>query len=640
MGLFAAADRFPKFSPEKTFSELKLYDAAGRPWRTAREDWDGARARIANDPVWKTWLANERAEVDRWMARHRDRVEWIIGWHHDGVSPKDGSKLIWTEQIPGEQAAFLSSRSDPHVDITPKIKAWWVFVFRRTHAEMMVRAAQLHCLTGDDRYAAWTAAQLDFYAGNYQKWEPQPKAHGSRLFWQTLDAATILGRHLHAIRILEGRASAAQRESWRMKYLEPEIKVLNATQQQIHNIATWHRCTAAQFALLYGDKAMWQKAIDGPFGLRAQLEQGVTSDYLWYEQSLGYNDYVVRALLGLFIEAGIAGRAGEFAREMNIAENLVLSPSVLQFPGGLLPNPADSGVLAPFPDREAFVSVYRIFPTPLGLASANGRRTWETLLDPPGAVGEIQPWPPVTSRSLESSRMAVLKSGPWQVFFHYGQLTKSHAQSEALNFSAFFGDVAITRDPGTVYYGSPLYKGYYQRGLCHNALLLNGEGQNPSAPGALLDFSAAPARVSASQPAYRADARARRTLRIEADRLIDTATIETSDATTPQKLGLALHLQGTVRLPATFLTDNEFAAGRPEPFTYWRDVSSAAYREQAVFEADCGSARMRVTIIVPGEFRIWHATSPDVPPGRRESFYIETLGKKATFMTTFEPLKP
>jgi len=28
------------------------------------------------------------------------------------------------------------------------------------------------------------------------------------------------------------------------------------------------------------------------------------------------------------------------------------------------------------------------------------------------------------------------------------------------------------------------------------------------------------------------------------------------------------------------------------------------------------------------------------PPGRRESFYIELTGKSATFITTFEPVKP
>ena len=137
------AASFPKPEPEKQFADVKVFDAQGRPWRTAIEDWAGARQRVASDPVWAKWLATERGSVDRWMATHRDRVEWIAGWSHDGVSPKDGSALTWTEKIPGEEVAFLSSPSDPQVAITPKLMAWWVVSFRDKHVDTMQRAARL-----------------------------------------------------------------------------------------------------------------------------------------------------------------------------------------------------------------------------------------------------------------------------------------------------------------------------------------------------------------------------------------------------------------------------------------------------------------------------------------------------------------
>jgi hypothetical protein len=234
--------------------------------------------------------------------------------------------------------------------------------------------------------------------------------------------------------------------------------------------------------------------------------------------------------------------------------------------------------------------------------------------------------------------MALLKSGPWQVFLHYGQLTKSHAQSEALNYSAFFGRTDITHDSGVVGYGSPLYKGYYQRGLNHNVPLVNGEGQEPIDRGELLAYS--PTRVAAAQPHYRKDARATRTLAIEGDRLIDTATVATT-AATPQTLGLALHLQGQVRLPASFTADATLARGRPASFGYWRDARVAAYRDRAEFDVVYGDTVMHVTLATPGDFRVWHASSPDVPPNRRESFYLEVGApvSSATFTTTFAPAK-
>jgi hypothetical protein len=413
--------------------------------------------------------------------------------------------------------------------------------------------------------------------------------------------------------------------------------VLNHGFLSIHNIATWHRCAVAEFALVYHDAALWREAVDGPFGLRNQVAKGITADSLWWEQSLHYNEFVVEALLTLFTQAGLAGRADELAGEMAAAENLMLAPIYLRFPTGLLPNPADGTGMESVPHRSFLASTYRVFPTTLGLTEAAHNRDWNTLVDPPPPSPRPDTLPAVASRNLEASRMAVLKRGPWQVFLHYGQLTASHAQAEALNFSAFYGDTDITHDPGTVGYGSPYHKDYYTKGLNHNVPLLNGEGEVPPQPGLLLEFSAENARVSAAQPRYRPGTAAARTLAIDGDRLTDTATIR-STAATPQALGLALHLQGKVRLPAGFAPAGDFAAGRTAAFGYWRGVTSAKYRDSAAFDVDYGALTLRVTIAVPGVFTVWHGSTPDVPPKRREGLYLETHGTEAVFTTTFVPV--
>ncbi|MFM8334319.1 MAG: hypothetical protein ACKODK_02045 [Opitutaceae bacterium] len=40
-----AATSFPKLEPERRFPELKVYSGLGDPWRSAKEDWEGARRR-------------------------------------------------------------------------------------------------------------------------------------------------------------------------------------------------------------------------------------------------------------------------------------------------------------------------------------------------------------------------------------------------------------------------------------------------------------------------------------------------------------------------------------------------------------------------------------------------------------------
>ncbi len=642
--VLASTPPFPKPDPARALPELKLYDDTGRPWRTAREDWDGARARVRDDDAWATWLRGEREAVDRWITRHRDRVEWRCGWWHDFVSPKDGSRLVWTEDIPGEDVPFLWSTSDPRVELTPKLLAAWVFSFRGQHAGMMLRAARLYRLENDTRYADWAATQLDFYATNYLEWAVN--RDGARLYWQTLDVATNLTQYAQVVRLLGSHVTPARRAQWHQAFFRPQVEVLNRTQRSIHNIATWHRCAALQVALVFDDAALWRAALDGEFGLRDQIARGITSDYLWWEQSFGYNSYVVRAVLTLFTAAGLHGRVDEFATELGVTENLMLSPIYLRFPDGHAPNPADNaGSPQHQPDRATLAAAYRVFPTTLGLEAAALARTWDTLLDPPpagptrAATASAPPLPPVRSRNLESSRMAVLQSAGWQVFFHYGQLTRSHAQAEALNFAAFYGDTDVTHDPGTVGYGSPLHRDYYTRGLSHNVPLVNGEGQEPPHAGELVRYSAAPALVTARQPLYQKNAHAGRTLAIVDGALVDTATVASTAG--DQRLGLALHLQGRTQLPATFTSDPGFARDRPAAFGYWRNVRRANFRDRAELDVDCGPTRLRVIFEAPGEFTLWHASAPDIPPRRRDAFYLELTARatSATFTTTLQPRK-
>jgi hypothetical protein len=643
-----AAEPYPKHEPEQAFAEVKVYDEAGRPYRSAREDWEGARRRVTEDPVWAEWLANERAEVDRWMARHHDRVVWVAGWSNDFVSPKDGSKLIWTEQIPGEELDHFSSSSDPHVPLTDKLVAAWVRQWRERHAEIMLRAARLYRLTGEKKYADWAADQLDFYATHYLEWEPQRQ--GARLFWQSLTEGVNLITYAHVVRLLDDHANSSRRRFWFEKFFAPEVVVLNQNFPRILNITCWLRGAAAQVALIFDDETMWREALDGPFGVRQQVAEGITSDYLWYEQSFGYNSYVANALASLFETAGLYGRTDELTLEMATVQNLMLSTMYLRFPDGTLPTPSDTKGRLTAPDVELFAKLYRVFPTTIGLKAASERRNWNTLLDPPEMLtATTLSLPPVTSRNFETSRMAVLKNGPWQVFFHYGQPPiKSHLQAEVLNYSAYYNDIDVTHDPGTVGYGSPLHRNYYLHGLNHNVPLVNGNGQeqppkgrrpDPFAKtraGELIEFSASPPLITVAHPVYRRDAKAKRTLSIDGNKLIDLATIETS-TDQAQKLALVLHLQGKVRVPHSFKDDAEFAIDRPIPFNYWSNVRTAAFTDRAIFDVDYGDQLIRVTIETPGKFRIWHGSTPDSPPLRREGLYVETLSKLATFRTIFAP---
>ncbi|WP_165075965.1 heparinase II/III domain-containing protein [Paludisphaera rhizosphaerae] len=637
-----AADgpRFPKPDPAAALGEYKTYAAPGDPLRRVVEDWDGARRRAA-EPRWRDWVAARRAEVDEWKAHRRDKVEWRSGWHHDFVSPKDGSFLVWTPDEPGPDT--LRSRNDPKtpVALTPTLHDAWVYRFRTQNASLMPEAARLFRLTGERAYADWAAGQLDFYAANYKKFPRLPKPQpGTQMMYQSLDEATMLSRFVETARLLDDFATPERKRAWLEGLFRPQCELLAQTRRDIHNIACWQRSAAAQVALLYHDDALWKQAVDGPFGVRQQVREGITGDYLWYEQSLGYNSYTARALMPMFEAAWLAGRAGELRDEMLAVQNLILSPMALRFPDGRLPTPADQNGTGKAPDRETLADAARLFPNPIGLKEASKRRTWATLVDPLPAPSGSYELPPVVSRDLESSRMAVLSADGWQVFFHYGQLTQSHAQAEALNFEATFKDVDVTHDPGTVGYGSPLHRGWYRTAPAHNVPMIDGQGQVGWDPGERGSFSKTSS--TAAQPRYSPDASASRRLSIEGGKLVDEATVEALHVKPGAKphAGLALHVQGHVEAPESLRADASFAGSRPAPFQQWKDARTATYRDRAEFiMTTAKGARFRLTFQTPGAFRVTLANTPDAPPKRRDSFYLETDAPKATFRTTFEPLE-
>ena len=628
---------FPKANPAGAFASLKIYQPGGSPLRQPQEDWDGARKRIAASPALQKWVAGQRADADDWMTKRTDHIEWICGWFHDFVSPKDGSHLTFTPDEPGEYT--LHSPSDPRVTLTPKLHAAWVFGFRSKHVKEIELAAQLYRLTGERKYADWAAGQIDFYADNYEKWPKQSDRPGTHFMWQSLDEAVNLVTFAKAARDLGDFVAPERKQKWFTHFFEPESVLLNHSMLTIHNIACWHRAAVGCVAVLYKNEDLWKSAVEGPFGVKSQMAKGVTSDYLWEEQSLGYNSYVVSALMPFFEFASEQGEAAKLTPEMETAENLMLAPIAMRFPTGQLPSPADGGGILTAPNVGFLADAARLFPTSVGLAAARTRMDWNTLLDPLPAPASANPvLPAAESLNMESSRMAILKHGPWQVYLHYGQIVASHSQAEALNYEVFYEKTDLSHDPSTVGYGSPLHKEFYSKAFAHNVPVVDGLGQEGWNPGKLLAFepNGETVRVAASQPSYRKNTEAERELQIGPDGLTDTVTVSTTDGKT-HELGLLLQIQGKAELPPAFQPDSSLTTGEgvPAGFSYWTDVRSASFTDRAAFVVTYPDGRkMRVTFSLPGSFTVTHASAPDVPPKRRETFYVRVRGGKAVFKTT------
>jgi hypothetical protein len=216
----------------------------------------------------------------------------------------------------------------------------------------------------------------------------------------------------------------------------------------------------------------------------------------------------------------------------------------------------------------------------------------------------------------------VLRGGDWQVFFHYGQLDSSHSQAEALSFEAYWGKQDITHDPGTVGYGSPLHRGFYQTGLAHNVPLINGQGQARWAEGEVVSFNSAKPSIHARQKNYRPGWVAERTMSIEEGALKDVLEVRGQERA---RLGLLLHLQGEV-------TTGVELQPAESPFRHYESTRKA--QVSGAFEARLGDRKVRVSAGAP--MTVWLGTTPDAPPRRRATLYFEVEAQAARFETVLQ----
>jgi oligo-alginate lyase len=601
-------------------------------FREAREEWARVSKEYKTKADVRDWIAYQKNKVDTWIARNFEKPSYIGGWIHEYVDPKTGGGMSWTPTSPEPPAGTTATEI--------ALKAAWVAYGRGYNVQQMRTAARLYKATGETKYADWAAQQLDFYADNYAKWPLQTKDGRSRMYKQGLDEAVDAFSMLDVVRLLDGHVTAARAARWKTQLFMPMADNLRYTMAEMTNIALWHEAARAAIAIRYNDTALLEAAQNGPKAIRAILKYGVTVDNVWIEGTFEYNNYVLAVLAKLLTQASLEGKSSQFTVERDAALKLGLGMLDYRFDNWTLPNPADS-VQTQKPISEAVHrELVRVVPTYWGLAEAGKTRTWESLIDPPEAVPAKQPaLPAVTSRHFTAMRQAVLRSGDWQAFVHYGQANGFHSQEELTTFELFHGANPISVDPGTVSYSSPLHKGYFATGVGNNVPLIDGLGQAKWAPGDVLAFDPARAYLSVQQPAYQSGVSVTRTYRVTTNGFAEQSSIFTN-AVTDRRLGAIFNTDCKIT-PLSGLTESTASQALPGSvgFKQWADVKRYATGADGLWaiKLSCGNKSYEMRAKGPSRQLVHIGTAPTVPvPKRRQAVYYETWGKTASFETQIQ----
>lgn len=593
----------------------------GQP--TPSEDWGRAASLVATQPGWTSFVASRRALVDAWRAQPRERADLVAGYMHDYVDPATGVPLSWAINTPEPPAGGTAAQVRMHQA--------WVFYVRSYNIRMLGEAVRIFRSTNDATYRDWAAAQLDFYAQNYNLWPLRTVNGRGRMYRTGLDEATASFTLVDAARLLAPYVSSARADAWKRDLLMPMATNLKTTGSPLTNIGLWQAAAVTRIGLRYGDAALVDWGLNSATGTRATLAQSLSADNLWDEGSFSYNMFVIDALFGLTLAAAIEGRADLVAPERLAMGRLVMAPLEYRFENGFLPTPGDSTAGQVAIDARHHQSFYRVLPTWWGVQRTGTGASWDLLLDPPPALPAPPALPEVQTRQFPSVRMAVLRAGSWQTFVHFGQAVANHAQEEALTYELHESAQAISTDSGTVSYSSPFHSEYFSRGASHNVPLVDGLGQQTWAPGVVDSWDANDSFIQVTQPNYRSGVAATRRLEQRTNGLVETTKLRATDLQA-HRLGVAFHTACTIA-PATGLAP---AAGALPPAStstsYWSGLSTWSAAGTWSVNLNCGDRLYRYEVTGPATQTVFTGSAPTTPlPAARAVMYYETTGAQAEF---------
>ncbi len=459
---------------------------------------DRIRAEIAAVLSKPLYVPEQKALLSRWGAHCRD----------------DEAELLFDPFSPDEHRCSLCGR----VWSDEQTHRWWIYWYQLWLAE---RVLMMALLSGDGGAAEQRATEtLALLVERYQGYPNADNVLGpSRPFFSTyLESIWILQLATAASVLGDlGRLPSSLAGPLREKLFAPSAGVIGDYDEGRSNRQVWN--AAALFALgrVLDDKAMQDRAANGPSGILASLEQGVLADGLWYEGE-NYHWFVLRGFAwgaDLLREARIVDlwrdeKIGARFREAFRAPVLTALPDFTfparrdskfgvslrqrrmaelweialaetretrsEFWSSLLANVYDPAVPEAPADRGAITEVDRSEPAHGVRRTELGWKGWLRMLPLlPDAAAEA--WRPGTVH-LESTGLAIFRrdEGKTYVSLDYGEPGGGHGHPDRLNVSAVLRGHSWLLDFGTGSYVAPSLA-WYRSTLAHNAPIVDAISQ-------------------------------------------------------------------------------------------------------------------------------------------------------------------
>ncbi len=234
------------------------------------------------------------------IVNYKDDVTLVSGWWHNFVCPDCQTMLLFV----WDDGQYKTGRfTCPHCGGTvseEKYRDAWVYMNRRMASEHLDQFI-VKVRNGDEGEKAALLSLIDYYADHYDEFPVHGDHVGKgRIQGQSLDEAVFGIRLIRAVYLCKDNIPAGTLKRWEEKLFRPMAELLRTQGMRIHNISIWIWCYVALFGIVYGDSLLAEEAVSGEYGLRQQMNHGLTEDRFWREGSLHYHYYALEGLSFFF----------------------------------------------------------------------------------------------------------------------------------------------------------------------------------------------------------------------------------------------------------------------------------------------------------------------------------------------------
>jgi hypothetical protein len=535
-------------------------------------------------------------------------------------------------------------------------------LYNRQHSQNLRSAedaAWAWAVTGEKKYADFSAAMLLGYADRYMKY---PMVHAAvndknidvaaekrgkyktagHIQEQTLDEAMSMIPAATAYDLIYNTLSEEQKQQIENKFLGPMAECINVYKAGKSNWQTWHNAALLYAGAVTGDGKMIRQALlDNQNGFTAQMKISVLPEGMWYENSWGYHYYTLTAMTHI---AEGARRLGFGIYSFPALRKMYLLAFDYMMPDGSLPRFGDA--VQDSPRQGVNEKAYAVYKDDRLLSVISPQATWDGILlglDKTNKKVVVQS----ASKLIPGAGHAILATnGPGKLAaaISFGPYGGFHGHFDKLSFVLFGYGQELGVDPGrsaSQAYRLPIHLQWYKASTGHNVVLVDGNSQK-EAEGKCLAWKATDsyAAVTADAgPAFK-NVSHQRFMLLSPDYLLVIDELKSNDGV-EHTFDWLYHNKGqsvSCNLPA-----GEIKPGnKPDGYAYLKEISGFKSDKDQPVSAKFTGKEISLNMTMAGKAgdEIFTASGPFTSVGDRVPMIIvRRKGQTVRFATLLEPFK-